>query len=60
MKNDKWQFVVRTSDFYLSLFIIVHLSFLSLDRKSLSTLRRIFALVIEIIRVHVWFRYKFS
>src|SRR5205823_5172086 len=21
MKNDKWQFVVRTSDFYLSLFI---------------------------------------
>jgi len=26
MKNDKWQFVVRTSDFYLS-FFIGHLSF---------------------------------
>jgi len=31
MKNDKWQFVVRTSDFYLSL-VIGHLSF---DGKSL-------------------------
>jgi len=32
MKNDKWQFVVGTSDFYLSLVIIGHLSF---DRKFL-------------------------
>jgi len=27
MKNEKWQFVVRTSDFYLSLVILIgHLS----------------------------------
>ena len=36
VKNDKWQFVVRTSDFYLSLFIC----HLSLDRKSLPDCER--------------------
>src|SRR5438093_9012090 len=33
LANDQWQFVVRTSDFYLSL-VICHLSF---DRKSLPS-----------------------
>jgi len=41
MKNDKWQFVVRTSDFYLS-FVIGHLA-----EKSLPWLRRIFALLVQ-------------
>src|SRR5438876_4476054 len=38
MKNDQWQFVVRTSDFYLSLFIchfaIGHLSSVTLPASS--------------------------
>src|SRR5213593_2972434 len=58
MKNDKSQFVVRTSDFYLSLFIC-HCSFVichwSFDRKILGWLRRTFGLVVQIC-VHLWFR----
>jgi len=38
MKNDKWQFVVRTSDFYLSL-VIFHLSF---GRKILALVAKDF------------------
>ena len=41
MTNEKWQFVVRTSDFYLSL-VIFHLA-----EKSLPWLRSIFALVVQ-------------
>src|SRR5438034_851928 len=35
MKNDKWQFVVRTSDFYLS-FFIVHSSFEDLAGEAIT------------------------
>src|SRR5437867_1967002 len=49
MKNDKWQFVIRTSDFYLSL-VICHL------REILSRLPGIFALVVRIC-VHRWFHF---
>jgi hypothetical protein len=45
MKNDKSQFVVRTSDFHLSLFI-GHFSFV-ISPGILASLRRIFTLVVQ-------------
>ena len=50
MKNDKAQFVVRTSDFYLSLFIC-HLSF---DRKRVPACEGFSCLAVQIC-VHLWF-----
>ncbi len=62
MKNDKSQFVVRTSNFYLSLFIIVHLSLVmghltenpcqaakNFRVSSIDEHRSVF------MRVHLWF-----